>query len=91
MLSNWKNIIEKLCEYGEADRTFDNRIYYFVSAYMKAKKFKLPTLGIAFTDADLYGSEPIGYIDEDGIYVNLDDEGACNQYKNYIENQLKNL
>lgn len=91
MKLNWNHVIEKLCEYGEADRTFDNRIYYFVQSYMRAKRMGLPTLGIAFTDAALYGSEPIGYIDEDGIFVNLDNDEACMQYKGYIERQLKNL
>lgn len=88
---DWEKVIEKLCEYGEADRTFDNRIYYFVQSYMRTKKFGLPTPGIKFTDAALYDDEPIGYINEDGIHMNLNNEEANLQYKGYIERQLSNL
>lgn len=89
---NWKNIMEKLTEYGEVDRTFDNRIYYFVQSHLRIKRMGLPTPGISFTDAALYTDwEPIGYINEDGIHMYLDNKEANLQYKGYIERQLSNL
>jgi hypothetical protein len=63
---NWDHAMKELCKYGEADRTFDNRIYYYVQSYMRAKHMGLPTIGIGFTDSALYGPfEVIGFIMQD--------------------------
>ena len=89
---NWDHAIKELCKYGEADRTFDNRIYYYVQSYMRAKRMGLPTTGIGFTDSALYGPfEVIGFINESGIHMNLDNEEANLQYRGYIERQLSRL